>query len=313
MPSLALLAAVAAAVTWAAASLIAHGAAKQLGAVEFTRVQLTTSSLVLAAMVAAGHGWDAIPNGHMPALVVSSIIGVLLTNLAMSECLRRAGPRRTQLLLTMRTPITGLLAFIYLGEVLTPALVLGTGLILGGILLAIIFGRGNLADHPLEAVDGSLATVVLLGLMAATCQAIGFVAIKPAMLEGMQPLAASALRTMGSAWALTTMTLIPTQRFAPPCGTNKEKCALGDCAWLVGLCRRIYAAALCNTEWIGGRCSRDRFDCSCSVIAHDLACDKEAPIAGSLAWSCACCWRSHRHPRLTDRLGFVRRTRVLWL
>lgn len=222
MPSLALLAAVAAAVTWAAASLIAHGAAKQLGAVEFTRVQLTTSSLVLAAMVAAGHGWDAIPNGHMPALVVSSIVGVLLTNLAMSECLRRAGPRRTQLLLTMRTPITGLLAFIYLGEVLTPALVLGTGLMLGGILLAIIFGRGNLADHPLEAVDGSLATVVLLGLMAATCQAIGFVAIKPAMLEGMQPLAASALRTMGSAWALTTMTLIPTQRFAPPVAPTKK-------------------------------------------------------------------------------------------
>lgn len=222
MPPLALLAAIAAAVTWAAASLIAHGSAKQLGAVEFTRVQLTTSSLVLAAMVTAGHGWGAIPDGHMPALVVSSLIGVLLTNLAMSECLRRAGPRRTQLLLTMRTPITGLLAFAYLGEVLTPALLLGTGLMLGGILLAIIFGRGNLADHPLEAVNGSLATVVMLGLMAATCQAIGFVAIKPAMLEGMQPLAASALRTMGSAWALTTMTLVPTRRFTPPMAPTKK-------------------------------------------------------------------------------------------
>lgn len=229
-----LLAATGAAVTQAAASFIAHGAVKQLGAIEFTRVQLTTSSLALAVMVTATHGWSAIPHVHILAIVISSLVGVLLTNLAMTECLRRGGPRRTQLFLTMRTPITALLALFYLGEVLTPALLVGASFMFGGILLAIVFSRGSLLDHPLEAVNGLLSVVVLLGLTAATCQAIGFVAIKPVMLEGMPPLAASAMRTMGSAWALTTITLIPTRCFAPPMIPTKQNVFLAIIPGLLG-------------------------------------------------------------------------------
>ena len=125
-----LLAALGAALTQAAAAFIAHGAARQLGAVEFTRVQLTASALVLAVVVTATHGWSGLVATHMLAIGVSSIVGVVLTNLTMSECLRRSGPRRTQLLLTLRTPITAILAFAFLGEVLSLRLLLATSLIL---------------------------------------------------------------------------------------------------------------------------------------------------------------------------------------
>ena len=184
-----LLAALGAALTQAAAAFIAHGAARQLGAVEFTRVQLTASALVLAVVVTATHGWSGLVATHMLAIGVSSIVGVVLTNLTMSECLRRSGPRRTQLLLTLRTPITAVLAFAFLGEVLSLKLLLATSLV--------IHGRGSMSDHPLESVNGSLSVVVLLGLASATCQAIGLIAIKPVMIEGLPALTASAMRTMG--------------------------------------------------------------------------------------------------------------------
>ena len=211
-----LLAALGAALTQAAAAFIAHGAARQLGAVEFTRVQLTASALVLAVVVTATHGWSGLVATHMLAIGVSSIVGVVLTNLTMSECLRRSGPRRTQLLLTLRTPITAILAFAFLGEVLSLRLLLATSLILLGVMLAVIHGRGSMSDHPLESVNGSLSVVVLLGLASATCQAIGLIAIKPVMIEGLPALTASAMRTMGGAWVLTTLTIVPMKHFAPP-------------------------------------------------------------------------------------------------
>ncbi len=64
-------------------------------------------------------------------------------DLAMTECLRRGGPRRTQLLLTMQTLITALLALLYLGEVLTPAILVGASFMLGGILPGVMQRSGR--------------------------------------------------------------------------------------------------------------------------------------------------------------------------
>ena len=214
MPIIALGAALGASLCWAAGSLIAHHPAKQLGAFEFTRTQLISSFALLTVIVTALNGWQSVSWVHWPSFVAASLIGVVFTNLAMIACLRRGGPRRMLLLMSMNAPFAALLGFLLLGESMSPWKLVGVGLAFGGLLLAILFGRGS--RHRIEVVQGSLAVVIALGLCAAICNAVGLIALKPALLAGTDPLAATALRTGGGALLISVVALWPAEAFETP-------------------------------------------------------------------------------------------------
>jgi drug/metabolite transporter (DMT)-like permease len=214
MPLIALAAALGASLCWAVGSLIAHRPATQLGAFEFTRTQLISSFALLIAIVTAFNGWQSVSWVHWPSFVAASLIGVVFTNLAMIACLRRGGPRRMQLLVSMSAPFAALLGFLFLGESMSPRKFIGVGLAFSGLLLAILFGRRD--QHRVEAVQGSLAVVIALGLFAAICNAVGLIALKPALLAGTDPLAATALRTGGGALVLSVVALWPAEAFETP-------------------------------------------------------------------------------------------------
>ena len=141
MPILVLAAALGASCCWAVGSVIAHRPATQLGAFEFTRTQLISSSALLIVVVTALSGWQSVTWAYWPSYVVASLVGVIFTNLAMIACLRRGGPRRMQLLVSMSGPITTLLGFSVLGESMSLRKLLGVGLAFSGLFLAILFGR----------------------------------------------------------------------------------------------------------------------------------------------------------------------------
>lgn len=198
---------------WAIGALVAHRPATLLGAFEFTRTQLISSSVVLLGMVTALDDWKSVTWEHWASFVVASLVGVIFTNLATVSCLRRGGPRRSQLLVTMNAPIAAVLGYGFLGEVMSTQKVYGAALAFTGVLLAILFGRRT--ESHMEALQGALPVVVVLGLVAATCKAIGLIALKPALLAGTDPLAASALRTGGAALALSVIALWPSEVFEP--------------------------------------------------------------------------------------------------
>jgi drug/metabolite transporter (DMT)-like permease len=213
MPIIALAAALGASLCWAVGALMAHRPATQLGAFEFTRTQLISSFALLSVIVTALDGWQSVTWVHWPSFVAASLIGVVCNNLAMIACLRRGGPRRMQLLVSMSAPFAALLGFLFLGESMSPRKIVGVGLAFSGLLLAILFRRRG--QH-LEAVQGSLAVVIALGLFAAICSAIGLIALKPALLAGTAPLAATALRTGGGALVISILALWPAEAFEAP-------------------------------------------------------------------------------------------------
>jgi drug/metabolite transporter (DMT)-like permease len=205
-----LAAALIAAMCWACASLLAHAPAGKLGALAFTRVQLVSAALVLSAVVTVRGDWSTVVWTHWPGLVISAAVGVLC-NLALIACLRRGGPRRCLLLLSMNAPIAAVLGYAFGGESASLQSLAGGAATIAGVVVAILYGRKG--DAASDALRGSAASVVLLGLAAAACHAIGLVAIKPAMLAGTDPLAASALRIAGGAAILVLVMLWPTKIF----------------------------------------------------------------------------------------------------
>ena len=92
------LAATCASCGWAAGMMIAHAPARQLGAFEFTRIQLLTSGFTMGMLAAIFGYWQSVSWDEWPAFLLSILVGVILGNLAMVECLRRGTPRETELI-----------------------------------------------------------------------------------------------------------------------------------------------------------------------------------------------------------------------
>ncbi len=200
-------AALAASSGWAAGIVLAQRPARMLGAFEFTRIQLIACAAILGALCSLLGYWPSVAWGYWPSFLVSTVFGIILGNLAMIECLRRGGPRRTELLLSLKAPLVAAMAFLWLGE--TPALadLVGAGVALFGVGLATFFGDNEKSES--DEVRGSIGIIIALGVTATAFQGFGFLVMKPAMLSGTEPLAASAIRLLGAAFIISVFALWP--------------------------------------------------------------------------------------------------------
>ncbi len=208
-----ILAAVGASLGWASGIVLAQGPARQLGAFEFTRIQLVACSAILAFVVTGFGQWPSVQWDFWPAFMASIGVGIILGNLAMIACLRRGGPRRTELLLSLKAPLVGVMAYFWLGETPNSGDLFGAGVVLAGVALAVVFGSD--ARSKSDAAIGTLGLVVLLGIAATAFQGFGFLIMKPAMLAGTEPLAASAIRLLGAAFVISVIALWPAKLFRP--------------------------------------------------------------------------------------------------
>lgn len=188
--------ALAASLGWACGSMLSHRPLQRVGVFEFTRIQLLTSGAILCVLCSVLGYWQSVDWSQWPAFVVSVVVSVIIGNVALLECLKRAGPRQTELLLSLKTPIVAVLAFAFLGEELSFTEMIGIAIALFGICLAILFGS---SDQEAEATrrSGGLVAIVVLALIAAASQGIGMLVLKPLLLSGTEPLAASAIRLRG--------------------------------------------------------------------------------------------------------------------
>jgi drug/metabolite transporter (DMT)-like permease len=211
------IAALSAAACWAVASLVAHGPARELGGFTFNRIRSLIVVTMLAGLASLSGGWSTLAPEHLGALILSGFIGMFVGDTALFAGLRRVGPRRMGVLFATSAPMTAALGFVFLGEVPAWEDLLGCALVIGGVMLAIVHGGGGGRGHTsrFEATDGPLGLGVLIGLLAALCQAVGIVIAKPAMASGVDAVAASALRVGAAALCLVIGSRLPIKQFQP--------------------------------------------------------------------------------------------------
>jgi drug/metabolite transporter (DMT)-like permease len=260
MPLLAVISALGASSCWAAMALLAHRPATLFGPFALTRLQLISAAAVLLLLVTLQDGWQSVSWAYWLSFLVASVVGVVMANMAMFACLRRGGPRRTQLLISMNGPFAALLGYIFLGEVMSGRNMTGCAVALAGMALAIRFG-GNPEDR-MEEVRGPLWVIVALGLWAALANAISLVFLKPAMLAGTDPLAANALRTSGGAIVILVWSLwrVPhsVSPSSPGIGLLVHAITPGILGFVVAVSLQLYAVRWMDTgkgprplAWIG--------------------------------------------------------------
>ena len=206
-----ILAAIGASFGWATGIVLAQKPAQALGSFEFTRIQLIACSAILAVICSILGYWQSVDWAYWPSFAASICIGIILGNLAMIECLRRGGPRRTELLLSLKAPMVAAMAYLWLQETPTSMDLLGAAIMLSGICLAVFFGANKRSES--DVTTGSIAMVVLFGIIATGFQGFGFLIMKPVMIAGTEPLAVSAVRLLGAAFLISIVALWPAKVF----------------------------------------------------------------------------------------------------
>ncbi|CAO3353608.1 DMT family transporter [Azospirillum melinis] len=204
------MAALGAALCWAAGGLIAIGPVRVLGSIAFNRVRLTIVAAALLVATTLLGGWQTLDTGAALTLALSGLLGIVVGDMALFWSLSRLGPRRNVVIYAANAPLTALLAYALLGEALGPWTVLGVALVTLGVMLAVALRSGS--THSWEAIQGNLLAGVSVCLLAAVGQAAGSIIAKPVMTAGADPIASAAVRVTTAALMFTAIGVLSTVR-----------------------------------------------------------------------------------------------------
>ena len=183
-----------AAACWAVSSLFSAGPAQRLGAFAFSRWRMLFAILILWALALVGGGWRSLDALAIGLLALSGVIGIFIGDTVLFACMNRLGPRRSGVLFATHALFSAVIAWFFLGEVIWGRALIGSGLLVGGVMLAIVWGRRSDEQHGWEQTHGPLLIGVGLGLAAALCQSVATLMLKPLMTTGVDAVAASAAR-----------------------------------------------------------------------------------------------------------------------
>ena len=241
------LAALFAAFCWSVTGLLATAPVRHLGAFTFTRYRMTVAVIMFAILITVTGRWAALEPWMLLPTIASGFLGILLGDCVLFLTQYRMGPRRTAILFATNAPMSVVLAWLILGEKLTPMALTGLALTFGGVMLAIVFGKRKGEQHDWETIRGPVWIGVALGLAAAFLQATGALFARPVMSAGADPLVVSFIRAGTSVIGLHALSLLPHAFFKPKNPLNlRVGFALSATAILgmgVGMTLVLYALA----------------------------------------------------------------------
>lgn len=193
----------AAAFTFSLAAMLINALAGRVTVFQLARWQMSIAfALTAAASVALG-GWATVAPWQFWLLAASSATGIMLASATYFAAIYAAGPRVTALLFSLAAPFAVIEGYVFLNETLTFGQLSGIGLILAGIILAIV-AAGDI--HPDDAPRRPLWQGVVLGVITAIGQATGSLLARPAMEAGVEPFTAMAIRSgLGAAFFIALM------------------------------------------------------------------------------------------------------------
>ncbi len=195
----------AAACSWACASLVFTSASRALGAGNLNRIRILLAAVILALAVATVSGWDWLGNlsaTDFIALSASGVIGLVIGDRFYFAALDRLGPKFSTQLFSHNPVWSALLAAYILSEAVGRLQFVGMVVAISGVLLA-TSGRTVGTVSPSERIKA-----MLYALIASVCQAVGFVIAKYALANHASALEGNLIRMSSAAgviWALAAI------------------------------------------------------------------------------------------------------------
>ena len=195
--------AILAAFCWSGSSLISVDISRAIGGLVFNRLRLFFVSIMLILYTTAIDTWKTIELDLLNIIILSGVIGVFFGDTLLFIALQKIGPRRNNILFALAAPFTILLNIFFLKQNMTLIELIGCFTVFIGVVIAIAYGSNKENSHRWESIEGSLYLGIIFGILAALCQAIGLIIMKPILDLGVDPIASAAVRTSVSAILLS--------------------------------------------------------------------------------------------------------------
>ena len=204
------LAALSTSVLWTATSTFFTLGGRRVGSVVVNRMRLLFGFifLLLAHFVL---GVDLPLNAEPDRifwLSLSGIVGLLIGDALLFQALVLIGPRLGMLMLSLAPVIAAVLAWVFLGEVLSATQIFGMLLTLIGVAIVIVDGNHARSD-PLDRRTYLLG--ILMGVGSAATQAVGLITAKQGLHGDFSPLSGTLIRMFAAASVMWSLTLIRRQ------------------------------------------------------------------------------------------------------
>jgi drug/metabolite transporter (DMT)-like permease len=198
-----------------AGSIMLLGTASgKLGVFRSARLQLVSAFAMTGLIALLVTGWKSPLPWQMGFLAASSFFGMVIGNLSYNATIQSIGPRLTALLFSLTSPFSLVLGYAVLGETVTPWQLLGVGIVLAGIVLAV---------GPVRGVGKGLPVAGLgLGVLTALVQALGTLCARPVMASGVDPFEATTVRAGVAALVFVAMTPFMAARVGPRVGAGPQ-------------------------------------------------------------------------------------------
>ena len=196
--------ALATAVLWAFTSLVFAKASLKVGSVLVNISRLVIAEILIIITVFVNHSIFNPSSEQLWLLIISGIVGLVIGDGGLFKAFETTGPRIGMLFLSLAPAISSIIAYFYLGEVMSYMAILGAIITLGGILLVV------LTEH--NQGDGKYK-ITPMGLfyctMGAVGQGFGLVAAKKAnMLGALDPFVVTGIRIFAAIVVMLPFILI---------------------------------------------------------------------------------------------------------
>lgn len=182
------------AICWSFSSVLFAVASKRVGPLVINLLRLPLAILLLFTTYLVINGNFSIPWHSASYLALSGLMGLAIGDTFLFNSMVLIGARLSMLLLSLSPPITALLAFVFLGEVLSPLDILGIGVTLAGVVWVVL----ERPDNNPVIQKPYLVKGVILGILSAVAQAVGLLWAKMGLTPQVDPLYGTLIR-MGSA------------------------------------------------------------------------------------------------------------------
>lgn len=179
------LSAILASLIWAIGASINTHTVRYRGVITTNQLRILMATVVLWGLVFVYGDWRIFADSHLFWLsVLSGFIGITLGDTALYKGIKELGGRRMGAIFSLASPFTVIIAFLYLGEMLSLYEYLGCLTVTIGIII-VILGRDKQTDTPstMENVTAHWKTGVFWAIIAALGQAIAVIMIRVGMSE----------------------------------------------------------------------------------------------------------------------------------
>ena len=204
------IAALTAALLWALSSVVYSRLGLNIAPLQLNLYKgIIAIALIAITLLLQDATWIDLSWSTIAWLSLSGVIGIGLGDTAYFAALNSLGARRTLLLETASPPMGALLAWLFIGEGLTP--ITWCGILLTILGIAWVISERNPVNNMRFSKQG-----VVWGILAAIAQATGAVISRFALIQSdISPLESTLIRLVGGTIIVLGLLLLPTPRVKP--------------------------------------------------------------------------------------------------